>query len=245
MGWGGGASEARRLGVVAPGKEIVMPTALNNSTLASLPTHIALPRRDRREGASRIVHVGVGGFHRAHEAVYLDDLRNADSEIDWGICGVGLLPSDKVMRDSLRPQDCLYTVVSRNAEGDEARIVGSMINYLFAPDDPDAVRNVMAAPETKIVSLTITEGGYGVETASKPGSAFGVLAEALDKRRERGLPPFTVLSCDNLQSNGDKAREALLVCRRWVWAGSVLMDRAKRGVSELHGGPDYAADDGC
>ena len=169
---------------------------------------VAGPRYDRRTVREGVVHLGVGGFHRAHEAVYIDDLLNLRIGNEWGICGVGIRPADRAMRDALVPQDCLYTVVTRDASGDRASVVGAMTQYLFGPDDPEAVLKKLAALETRIVSLTITEGGYGTDRS--PQSAFGLLAEALNRRRLRGLPAFTVLSCDNLQSNGDMARAALL-----------------------------------
>jgi mannitol 2-dehydrogenase len=170
----------------------------------------------------------VGGFHRAHQAVYLDDLLALGGSREWGLCGLGLLPHDVRMRDVMRAQDCLYTVVERGAGGDKARVVGSIGAYLFAPDDREAAIEKMASPECRIVSLTITEGGYYVnkgtgqfdeahpdirhdlEHPREPAGVFGYLAEALDRRRQRGLAPFTVMSCDNLQGNGDVARRTFL-----------------------------------
>ena len=184
-------------------------TKLASSALPFLPPNVVVPRYDRGVVTNGIVHLGVGGFHRAHEAVYVDDLMNAGESKDWGICGAGIRAADRAMRDALGPQDCLYTVVARDADGDKARVIGSLTRYLYGPDEPEAVLEAMAAPETRIVSLTITEGGYGEDSLS-PQSAFGYLAEALDRRRLRGLLPFTVLSCDNLQSNGDAARKSLL-----------------------------------
>jgi len=182
--------------------------SLSSLSLPSIASQIEVPHYDRQIVTEGIVHIGVGGFHRAHEAVYMDDLLNIGYGAEWGICGVGIRQADKAMRDALVPQDCLYTVATRDADGDKARVIGAMTNYLFGPDDPAAVREKLAAPETRIVSLTITEGGYG-ETQG-PQSAFAYLAEALDLRRQRNLTPFTVLSCDNLQSNGIAARNALL-----------------------------------
>ncbi len=181
---------------------------LNLNSLSDPSNSVVYPRYDRRAVTNGIVHIGVGGFHRAHEAVYIDDLLTLGRGDGWGICGVGIRPSDAAMREALVPQDCLYTVVMRDADGDKARVVGSITDYLFGPDNPEAVLEVLVAPETRIVSLTITEGGYGFD--SSPQSAFGYLAEALSRRRKRGFSPFTVLSCDNLQSNGDMAQAALL-----------------------------------
>ena len=183
-------------------------SALNNLSLVSLSSTLAVPRYDRQAITHGIVHIGVGGFHRAHEAVYIDDLLSMGMGDGWGICGVGIRPVDSAMRDALVPQDCLYMVVTRDASGDTARVIGAMTKYLFGPDDPESVLETLAAPETRIVSLTITEGGYGVDTS--PQSVFGILVEALNRRRKRGLSAFTVLSCDNLQSNGDTACAALL-----------------------------------
>jgi mannitol 2-dehydrogenase len=184
-------------------------TRLNKKTLAMLPSNVAVPAYDRDSITPGIVHIGVGGFHRAHEAVYLDDLMALGGANDWGICGVGLRSEDRAMHDALVPQDCLYTVVTRSAEGDQARIVGSLIHYLFAPEEETTVRALLASPQIRIVSLTITEGGYGA-SSQQPGNVFDYLAEALNQRRLKSIPPFTVLSCDNLQHNGTVARDALL-----------------------------------
>jgi mannitol 2-dehydrogenase len=200
---------------------------LNQDAVDHLPESIATPAYDRRAVSAGIVHVGVGGFHRAHEAVYVDRLLTA-GESDWAICGVGLLPGDQRMRDVMIAQDCLYTLVERDADGGvTTRVVGSLVDYLYAPDDPQAVITRMAAPQTRIVSLTITEGGYllrtgdgkfdaddpavrrDLDSGGPPRTVFGLLVEALRLRRERGLAPFTVLSCDNLEENGEVARRAV------------------------------------
>ena len=201
---------------------------LNELLLPRLPSNVAAPAYDRRSVMPGIVHIGVGGFHRAHEAVYLDDLMAQGAGQGWGVCGVGLRPADKAMRDALVPQDCLYTVVTRSAQDDTARVVGSLVCFLFAPEETEAVLDALAAPETRIVSLTITEGGYNfnqttgefnaeapdirhdLQYPAQPVSVFGYLAEALDRRRRLILPAFTVLSCDNVPQNGDMARTALL-----------------------------------
>jgi mannitol 2-dehydrogenase len=203
---------------------------LNQPSLSLLSPVVRVPAYQRRDVRQSIVHIGVGGFHRAHQAVYLDDLlyRPEPGHAEWGICGVGILPQDVRMRDALLPQDCLYTVVESDAAGRRARVVGSLLNYLFAPDDPEAVIEKMASPECRIISLTITEGGYYVrqdngefdeshpdiirdlEYPHRPLCSFGYLAEALDRRRRRGQPPLTVMSCDNLQHNGDVTRQTML-----------------------------------
>jgi Mannitol-1-phosphate/altronate dehydrogenases len=195
--------------------------------------NVALPGYDRSAVTVGIVHFGVGGFHRAHQAMIVDSLMNAGESLDWGICGVGVLPSDAHMRDTMRAQDGLYTLVLKHPDGRrEARVIGSIVDYLFAPDDPDAVIERMANAATRIVSLTITEGGYNIDhvtgefVASNPAVAadlapgavprtvFGLVTEALRRRRERGIPPFTVMSCDNIQGNGDVARRVFTAFAR-------------------------------
>ncbi|MDB5297768.1 MAG: Mannitol dehydrogenase domain protein [Phycisphaerales bacterium] len=206
----------------------IPPITLSAATVDRLPPNVRVPAYDRRALKQGIVHVGVGGFHRAHQAVYLDDLLHRPGSEAYGICGVGLLPQDVRIRDALRAQDYLYTVVTRAAAGDSARVVGSIVDFLYAPDDPEAVVERMASPETRIVSLTVTESGYCEKRATgeldfehpvvahdlrspgRPGGTYGFLAEALRRRRLRGLPPFSVLSCDNLLDNGKVARRMLL-----------------------------------
>ena len=186
-----------------------MTIVLSRKTLHLLPANVAVPHYDRAAITTGIVHVGVGGFHRAHEAVYVDDLMAGGGAKEWGICGVGLRPEDKPMRDALVPQDCLYSLVTRDAAGDNVRVIGSLVRYIFAPEEEAAFRAALAAPETRIVSLTITEGGYTPQPEN-PANVFRYLADALRERRDSGLPPFTVLSCDNLPNNGDAAKRALL-----------------------------------
>jgi mannitol 2-dehydrogenase len=187
----------------------------------ALPASVPTPGYDRERVTAGVVHFGVGGFHRAHQAMYHDRLMDGDEPLDWGICGVGVMPADARMRDALSAQDGLYTLVEKHRDGTyTARVIGAITEYLFAPDGPEAVIEKMAAESTRIVSLTVTEGGYNihhvtgefdaanpdVEHDLRPGVAprttFGLVTEALRRRRERGLVPFTVMSCDNLQGNG-------------------------------------------
>ena len=195
---------------------------LNAGNLASLS--IPTPTYDRSAVRVGMVHFGVGGFHRAHQAMYTDRLMNAGQALDWGICGVGVLPSDARMKQVMADQDCLYTLVLKGPDGSwEPRVIGSIVEYLFAPDDPERVVEKMADPATRIVSLTVTEGGYNLhpvtgdfnadnpairadlEPGAVPATTFGLITEALIRRRERGLAPFTVMSCDNIQGNGHVA----------------------------------------
>jgi mannitol 2-dehydrogenase len=181
---------------------------LCKATLGDIP--IAKPTYDRDEISVGIVHFGVGGFHRAHQAMYVDSLLNDGKAKDWGICGVGVMPADRKMADVLAAQDGLYTLVIEHPDGSrEPRVIGSIVEYRYAPDDPDAVVELIAAPSTRIVSLTITEGGYDVDHQPAGGvSVFGLVADALARRRERGLPSVTIVSCDNIEGNGDVARQA-------------------------------------
>lgn len=201
---------------------------LNAHTFASFDTTFPTPTYDRTRVRTGIVHIGVGGFHRAHQAAYLDQLMNEGKALDWGISGVGLLPHDRRMHEVMTAQDCLYTLVVKHPDGSlQPRVVGSIVAYLFAPDDPEAVLEVMADPGTRIVSLTITEGGYLVhpvtgdfdaddpaiqkdlQAGSAPSTAFGFIAEALSRRRQRSVPPFTVVSCDNIPGNGEVAHKMI------------------------------------
>jgi mannitol 2-dehydrogenase len=199
---------------------------LNNRTLSSLHPDVAIPRYDRTDLAQGIVHFGVGGFHRSHEAMYVDQLLNDGTAAGWGICGVGSLRSDRRMQRALDEQDCLYTLVLKGTDGDiAARVIGSICRYLYAPGNPEPTIAKLADPMTRIVSLTITEGGYLVSDATGefdvnthvaadlapgavPSSVFGLVAEALERRRAARAPGFTIVSCDNMPGNGDVARRS-------------------------------------
>ena len=180
---------------------------LNKSTLAQIPTD--KPSYNRDEIAIGIVHFGVGGFHRAHQAMYVDRLLQKGLAKDWGICGVGVMPSDRRMADVMAAQDGLYTLLLENPDGGrDARVIGSIVDYRYAPDDPEAVVELLAAPSTRIISLTITEGGYNIDSLGHGVNVFGLVADALARRRERGIASPTILSCDNIEGNGDVARQA-------------------------------------
>jgi mannitol 2-dehydrogenase len=204
-------------------------TRLNNASLGSVRAGVAVPKFDRSKVTTGIVHFGVGGFHRAHMAMAIDDLMNAGKAMDWGICGVGLMEFDRRMKDALQAQDCLYALTLKHPDGRrEARVIGSITEYLFAPDNAEVVIEKMADPSIRIVSLTITEGGYNFDrvtgefdasnptvaadlaAGATPKTAFGFVTEALRRRRDRGIAPFTVLSCDNIQGNGDIAKKMFL-----------------------------------
>jgi mannitol 2-dehydrogenase len=204
-------------------------TALTPEALPALAATLPVPTYDRTRVVPGIVHLGVGGFHRSHQALYLDRLLADGRGTEYGICGVGVLPGDRRMSEVLGAQGGLYTLVVKHPDGAvEARVVGSLVRYLFAPDDPEEVVETLAAPTTRIVSLTITEGGYSIDPVTgdfdpsspsvradlQPGAipttAFGLVTEALARRLARGGPPFTIMSCDNIQGNGDVARRAFV-----------------------------------
>ncbi len=197
---------------------------LTDATIGLVDAAIRRPGYDRTRLKAGIVHIGVGGFHRAHMAMSIDALMSQGLAHDWAICGVGLLESDRRMKTIFDAQDCLYTLTVKHSDGrEESSIIGSIVDYLFAPDDPEAVIERMANPDTRIVSLTITEGGYNfdrvtgefdaanpavvadLEPGAAPSTVFGYVIEALRRRRERDIPAFTVLSCDNIQGNGHMA----------------------------------------
>ena len=208
-------------------------TVVTAATLSQLGAGVSVPRYDRREVSTGIVHIGVGNFHRSHQAMYLDTLMNNGVALDWGICGIGLQPSNRRIRDVLAAQDGLYTLVLRHGDGTwDARVIGSIAEFLFAPDDPEAAIEKIAAPATRIVSLTITEGGYNLDDVTgefkgsdesvvadlRPGAVprtvFGIVTEALARRRERGIPAFTILSCDNIPGNGHVSQRAFTAFAR-------------------------------
>jgi mannitol 2-dehydrogenase len=178
---------------------------LNNETLSKLP--IAAPSYDRGSVTVGIAHIGAGHFHRAHQAMYIDRLLQAGVAREWGICGVGVMPADWTMRDVLNDQDGLYTLILEKPDGSRhAQVIGSIIDYRYAPDDPESALEVLAAPSTRIISLTITEGGY----RDPDGPAFALIVEALDRRRRSGVAAPTIVSCDNIENNGEIARRAVL-----------------------------------
>jgi mannitol 2-dehydrogenase len=173
-----------------------------------------------------IVHFGVGGFHRSHEAMYVHRLLQRGHGDEWAIVGVGTRPEDARMTEVLGEQDFLYVVDTRHQDGSStAEVVGSILGHTMAADAPEEVLALLADPQVRIVSLTITEGGYHVDRASgrfvpdedlrreidsggPVTSVFGMLTEGIAQRRAAGVPPFTVVSCDNIQDNGDVARAA-------------------------------------
>ena len=190
------------------------PIRLGQARLAEIArTGIPVPTYDRRRLLPAIVHIGVGGFHRAHLAVYAHELASQGS--DWGIVGLGLLDGDAFMADALGGQDCLYTLIEKQGAEPWAQVIGSITRYVHAPAGHDAaVSDLIAAPATLILSLTVTESGYA-EPSRSDGDAgqpttFDRIASALALRRDRRAGRITILSCDNVPRNGDAARAATL-----------------------------------
>ncbi len=189
---------------------------------------LALPAYDRSTLTPGIVHIGLGNFHRAHMAVYLDDLFAMGLDHDWAILGAGVRAGDAAMREALLAQDCLSTVIELDPSERRARRVGSMVGFLPVQADNAALIAAMADPAIRIVSLTVTEGGYFVDAAtgqfdptapdivadaaapSRPGTAFGAILAALRLRKAAGTLPFTVMSCDNLPGNGHVTQAAVV-----------------------------------
>jgi len=202
---------------------------LNRKNLAALAPEVEVPVYDPSTVRQGIAHIGVGGFHRAHQAIYTEALLNRGEAREWGICGVGLRREDRAMQQALAAQDHLYTMLVLGDEpGLEVRVVGAINGMLLAEDSPAALIDKLADPAIRIVSLTITEGGYCIDDSTgefmahlpdiqhdlahpqAPRSVFGFLCAALAKRRAAGTPAFTLMSCDNLPHNGAVTRKALL-----------------------------------
>lgn len=203
-----------------------MTTKLSLANLEQVKKTAGVPSYPRSALAAGIVHFGVGNFHRAHQAVYLDALFNAGRDHDWAIVGAGVLPSDETMRVKLESQDFLTTVVEQDNNRTGAHVTGAMIDYL-KPGDVAAIVARLADPAIRIVSLTITEGGYFIDPASgvfnpahpaieadganpdDPKTVFGLILAGLKARKERGTRPFTVMSCDNIPGNGEVTHAAV------------------------------------
>jgi mannitol 2-dehydrogenase len=199
---------------------------LNLTTVRGLDARIVVPRYSQGSLSAGIVHFGVGNFHRAHLQVYLDDLFNMGLDHDWGIIGAGVMPSDEIMREKLAAQDYLATVVEQDANFSHARVISPMIDFI-PPADRARLIATLADPAIRIVSLTVTEGGYMINPATgqfdpqhpalqrdaknmgDPTSVFGLILAGLMQRRAAGMPPFTVMSCDNVPHNGVVCRNAV------------------------------------
>jgi len=198
---------------------------LSEQTLADLPGDVARPAYDRRAVEPGVVHLGLGAFHRAHQADVFDRALAA-GDPRWGVTGASL--RSPAVRDQLAPQDGLYALAVRDGGEERLRVIGAVRKVLVAPEDPEALVEALAAPSTRLVTLTVTEKGYKLDPATgellvddaevaadlanprRPRSAPGFLAAGLRQRRERGLDPLTIISCDNLPENGRRTRDAVL-----------------------------------
>jgi len=184
---------------------------LSLANLTALAERVAVPRYARSVLRPGIVHIGVGNFHRAHLACYLDDLFNLGSDLDWAIVGAGVMPGDAVMREALKAQDYLTTIVEQDRGRSSARVIGPMLDFVDQADR-EQLANVLTDPAIRIVSLTVTEGGYMIDPATgqfdpehpairkdaanpqNPESVFGLILLGLIRRKARGVAPFTVMS---------------------------------------------------
>ncbi|MER9346476.1 MULTISPECIES: mannitol dehydrogenase family protein [unclassified Mesorhizobium] len=210
-----------------------MTVKLSSSNLSKLPTEVAGPKYDRATLKAGIVHFGVGNFHRSHQAVYLDDLFNAGIGHDWALIGAGVFDGEKIGRGKLEEQDWLTTVVEQDSGHMSARVTGAMIDFLM-PGDAAGIIEQLADPAIKIVSLTITEGGYFIDPASgvfnpthpdivadaqpgaTPKTVFGIILAGLVRRRDEGTVPFTVMSCDNIPHNGHVTSDGVIGLARLI-----------------------------
>lgn len=202
---------------------------LQQQNLKKLESRMPVPTYDRTAAKIGIVHIGVGGFHRAHQAYYLHQLRQLGEASDWNICGIGLREADAKLQDVFNKQDHLYTLMVKHPDGKiEPEVIGSIVNFKMGVTDSKPVIDSMANIDTRIVSLTITEGGYNFNPTTgefnfdnpdiqhelrhpnDPITVYGFLTAALKRRRDNGHPAFTILSCDNIEHNGDMARKMLL-----------------------------------
>lgn len=197
-----------------------------------MPAGVSTPGYDRKDLTAGVLHIGVGNFHRAHQASYFHRLFELGHDHDWAIIGAGIMHFDKAMREKLAPQDWLTTVVELDPEGYRAGIIGSMIDFIAV--DPDALIAAMQDPKIRIVSLTVTEGGYflsaetggfdpthpailgDIGASHAPQTVFGAIIAALKARRQEGIPPFTVMSCDNLPENGHVACATIMGLARLI-----------------------------
>lgn len=214
--------------MAAPVSGKITVQKLGNEALSSLDSAIRVPRYDRASLSPGIVHIGLGNFHRGHQAWYLHRLFDAGVDLDWAIVGAGVRAGDAAMRERLLAQDCLTTLIELDPSGHRVEVTGSMIDFVPVEEDNAALIAQMADPAIRIVAMTVTEGGYYIAPAdgafdanhpdiqhdaanpSAPRTAFGAIIAALKIRRDAGHGPFTCQSCDNLQGNGDALRQTVL-----------------------------------
>lgn len=204
-----------------------MATSLSLSTLSDLPADVRVPSYARSDLTPGIVHIGLGNFHRAHQAWYLHRLMDQGLAYDWAIIGAGVRPADAAARDKMLAQDCLTTLIELDPAGKSAEVTGSMIDFVPVQEGNAPLIAAMTQPAIRIVALTVTEGGYyqtgtgdfdaahadmmhDAANPDTPRSAFGAMIAALRARRDADAGPFTCQSCDNLQGNGDILRQTIV-----------------------------------
>ena len=218
--------------LMADGGNMQNAVRLSDATLKDMPSGVAYPAYDRAALRPGMVHIGLGNFHRAHQAWYLHRLMQQGDALDWAIIGAGVRPGDSDQRARLLAQDCLTTLIELDPSGKSAEITGAMIDFLPVQEGNAALIARMAEPDIRIVSLTVTEGGYFIDPTTggfdsghddiahdaahpeTPRTAFGAMIAALKLRRASGAGPFTGLSCDNLQGNGAVLRQTLVSLAR-------------------------------
>lgn len=218
--------------LIADGGKDIGLIGLSDRTLAELPPTVTRPNYDRSTLTPGIVHIGLGNFHRAHQAWYLHRLMQRGKALDWAIIGAGVRTADASQRDRLLAQDCLTTLIELDPSGKTAEVIGPMIDFLPVESGNSTLIAQMADPAIRIVSLTVTEGGYYIDPASggfderhadiqhdaahpaTPRTAFGAMVAALRLRRDQGIGPFTGQSCDNLQGNGAILRQTVVSLAR-------------------------------
>ncbi len=210
-------------------KQNALPLTLSNANLSALPATIIRPNYDRAKLTPGIIHIGLGNFHRAHQSWYLHRLMQQGLALDWAIIGAGVRPYDETQRQKMAAQDYLTTLIELDpATGTSAEVVGSMIDYVEVVEGNHPLIERMATADIRIVALTVTEGGYYIDPATKgfdaahpdivhdaenpdtPCTVFGAMIAALKLRRERGIAPFTGMCCDNLQGNGAILRQTVV-----------------------------------
>ncbi|MBP0903198.1 mannitol dehydrogenase family protein [Mariniflexile gromovii] len=206
-----------------------MPNALylNMENVDVLNKDVTTPSFDRDQVVTSIAHIGVSNFHRAHQAYYMHELIEKHNELNFGICGIDLLDSDRKIYNVLKDQDGLYTLITKDPNGlHQTKIISSIVEYFFGPENPMAVIERLANPDIHIISLTIAEDGYhlneitgefdqnhpavaeDIKNPFYPKTVFGYLTQAFKLRKLRGVSGCTILSCDNIKSNGDTMRQS-------------------------------------
>ena len=203
---------------------------ISEKTLSQLPASVAKPEYDRSKVVGSIVHLGIGAFHRAHQAMFTDAALSVTGDLSWGLVGAGVISTD--MKNALMPQDGLYVLAEMGADSENVKVIGSIIEVLGGADDAGKLLDKMSDISTRIVSITVTEKGYYLDLATgklqinapaiaadlasptTPRTILGLIVQALKARKAKGIPPFTVMSCDNLPNNGKLAKAAVLAFAR-------------------------------